>query len=70
MLGIKIGLGVEPRVSSRGYVANKSMINRRLKAHPVPMLPSSTATKPVAEAWGEKVHPSLLTTVIRESGLD
>ena len=45
--------------------ADKSLINRRLKAHPVPVLPIKVMTKPVPQAWGETVHLFPLTTVIR-----
>ncbi len=45
--------------------ADKSLINRRLKAHPVPVLPIKGKTKPVLQARGEAVHLFLLTTVIR-----
>ena len=45
--------------------ADKSLINRRLKAHPVPVLPIKVMTKPVLQAWGEAVHLLPLTTVIR-----
>jgi hypothetical protein len=37
--------------------ADKSLINRRLKAHPVPVLPIKVTTKPVPQARGEAVHP-------------
>lgn len=40
------------------------MINRRLKAHPVPLLPINS-NKPVAKTWGEQICLSLLITVIR-----
>ncbi len=46
--------------------ADKSLINRRLKAHPVPVLPIKVKTNPVLQAQGEIIRPSLLTTVIRE----
>ncbi len=45
--------------------ADKSLINRRLKAHPVPVLPIKVTTKPVPQARGEAVHLFPLTTVIR-----
>ena len=45
--------------------ADKSLINRRLKAHPVPVLPIKVMTKPVLQAGGEAVHLFPLTTVIR-----
>ena len=45
--------------------ADKSLINRRLKAHPVPVLPIKVMTKPVLQARGEAVHLLPLTTVIR-----
>ncbi len=45
--------------------ADKSLINRRLKAHPVPVLPIEVMTKPVLHARGEAVHLCPLTTVIR-----
>jgi hypothetical protein len=45
--------------------ADKSLINRRLKAHPVPMLSIKVMIRPVLQARGEAVHLFLLTTVIR-----
>ena len=45
--------------------ADKSLINRRLKAHPVPVLPLKVMTKPVLQVRGEAVHLFPLTTVIR-----
>ena len=45
--------------------ADKSLINRRLKVHPVPVLPIKGKTKPVLQARGEAVHLYPLTTVIR-----
>jgi hypothetical protein len=36
--------------------ADKSLINRRLKAHPVPVLPIKGKTKPVLQARGEAVY--------------
>ncbi len=45
--------------------ADKSLINRRLKAHPVPVQSIAVTTKPVPQARGEAVHLFPLTTVIR-----